>query len=149
MASEAQGSFSGYVEKGAKIVGQTSGAIAYVKDLRLISDVNGTLFGSFFILSTQKSSTKSKNSYRKKTFRLSSSKTNETPLPGSKSVSAGDATYTARGRFRELQRVTTVTTTITRTITTRRDPLAQTFTVGRDIEAPILVVIMMMIMEYF
>ena len=73
----------------------------------------------------------------KKTFRLSSSSTNETPLPGSKSISAGDTTYTARGTFRELQRVTTITTTITRTIIGRRqDPLAQTFTVGRDIEAP-------------
>ena len=44
------------------------------------------------------------------------------------------------GTFRELQRVTTITTTITtsatRTITRRTDPLAQTFTVGRDIEAP-------------
>ena len=137
LASEAQGSFSGYVEKGAKIVGQTSGAIAYVKDLRLISDANGTLFGSFFIKNPHRNPAPNPRIRTgKKTFRLSSSKTNETPLPGSKSVSAGDATYTARGRFRELQRVTTVTTTITRTITTRRDPLAQTFTVGRDIEAP-------------
>jgi hypothetical protein len=137
LASEAQGSFSGYVEKGAKIVGQTSGAIAYVKDLRLISDVNGTLFGSFFIKNPHRNPAPNPRIRTgKKTFRLSSSKTNETPLPGSKSVSAGDATYTARGTFRELQRVTTVTTTITRTITRRRDPLAQTFTVGRDIEAP-------------
>ena len=137
LASEAQGSFSGYVEKGAKIVGQTSGAIAYVKDLRLISDANGTLFGSFFIKNPHTNPAPNPRIRTgKKTFRLSSSKTNETPLPGSKSVSAGDATYTARGRFRKLQRVTTVTTTITRTITTRRDPLAQTFTVGRDIEAP-------------
>jgi hypothetical protein len=141
LASEAQGSFSGYVEKGAKIVGQTSGAIAYVKDLRLISDINGTLFGSFFIKNPHVNPAPNPRILTgKKTFRLSSSSTNQTPLPGSTLVSAGDATYTARGTFRELQRVTTITTTITTSATrinTRRvDPLAQTFTVGRDIEAP-------------
>ena len=144
LSSEAQGSFSGYVEKGAKIVGQTSGAIAYVKDLRLISDINGTLFGSFFIKNPHINPAPNPRILTgKKTFRLSSSSTNQTPLPGSTLVSAGDATYTARGTFRELQRVTTTTTTITTSATrinTRRarrvDPLAQTFTVGRDIEAP-------------
>ena len=34
---------------GEKITGQTSGAIAYVKNLRLITDNYGDLFGSFFI----------------------------------------------------------------------------------------------------
>ena len=141
LSSEAQGSFSGYVEKGAKIVGQTSGAIAYVKDLRLISDANGTLFGSFFIKNPHTNPAPNPRILTgKKTFRLSSSKTNKTPLPGSSLISAGDATYTARGTFRELQRITTITTRITtsatRVVTRRADPLAQTFTVGRDIEAP-------------
>ena len=72
----------------------------------------------------------------KKTYRLSSSSTNETPLPGSTLISAGNATYTANGIFRRVQSVTTITTRVTTTITTRRDPLAQTFVVGRDIEAP-------------
>jgi len=41
LSAEAQGNFNGYLKKGAKIVGQTSGAVAYVKDLRLIADANG------------------------------------------------------------------------------------------------------------
>ena len=97
LSSEAQGSFSGYVEKGAKIVGQTSGAIAYVKDLRLISDINGTLFGSFFIKNPHVNPAPNPRILTgKKTFRLSSSSTNQTPLPGSTLISAGDATYTAK-----------------------------------------------------
>ena len=137
LSSEAQGSFNGYIEKGAKIVGQTSGAIAYVKDLKLISDVNGSLFGSFFIKNPHVTPAPNPRILTgKKTYRLSSSSINETPLPGSTLISAGDATYTANGTFRSLQSVTTITTTITRTITRRTDPLAQTFTVGRDIEAP-------------
>jgi hypothetical protein len=31
-----------------QLVGQTSGAIAYVKDIRLISDNYGDLIGTFF-----------------------------------------------------------------------------------------------------
>jgi hypothetical protein len=141
LSSEAQGSFSGYFEKGAKIVGQSSGAIAYVKDLRLIADINGTLFGSFFIKNPHVNPAPNPRILTgKKTYRLSSSSTNETPLPGSKLISAGDATYTANGIFRNIQRVTTITTDITTTVTNvrvrRSDPLAQTFTVGKDIEAP-------------
>ena len=135
LSSEAQGDFSGYIEKGAKIVGQTSGAIAYVKDLRLISDVNGSLFGSFFIKDPHTNPAPNPRILTgKKTYRLSSSSTNKTPLPGSTLISAGDATYTANGTFRALQDVTTITRTTTRV--RRSDPLAQTFTVGRDIEAP-------------
>ena len=133
LTSEAQGSFSGYIEKGAKIVGQSSGAIAYVKDLRLISDVNGTIYGSFFIKDPHITPAPNPRILTgKKTYRLTSSVTNETPLPGSKLISAGDATYTATGTWQELQRVTTINTNIVR----RVDPLAQTFVVGRDIEAP-------------
>jgi len=137
LSSEAQGDFSGYIEKGAKIVGQTSGAIAYVKDLRLISDVNGSLFGSFFIKDPHTNPAPNPRIFTgKKTYRLSSSSTNETPLPGSTLISSGTATYTANGTFRSFQDVTTITTTTTTTRVRRQDPLAQTFTVGRDIEAP-------------
>jgi len=137
LSAEAQGSFNGYIEKGAKIVGQSSGTIAYVKDVRLISDSNGTLFGSFFIKDPHVNPAPNPRILTgKKTYRLSSSSTNKTPLPGSTLISAGDATYTANGTFRALQDVTTITTTTINTRVRRRDPLAQTFTVGRDIEAP-------------
>src|SRR5210317_258642 len=158
LSSEAQGDFSGYIEKGAKIVGQTSGAIAYVKDLRLISDVNGSLFGSFFIKDPHTNPAPNPRIFTgKKTYRLSSSSTNQTQIPGSTLISSGTATYNVNGTFRILQDVITNTTTTTTTNTTtttierrqrrqerrqeprqerRQDPLAQTFTVGRDIEAP-------------
>ena len=147
LAAEDQGSFSGYFEKGSKIVGQTSNAIAYVKDLRLISDANGTLFGSFFIKNPHVDPAPNPRILTgRKTYRLSSSATNEKPLPGSTLISAGDSTYTANGTLRQLRQVTTLTTTVTSTITTiitrrnvrarRVDPLAQSFVVGRDIDAP-------------
>ena len=137
LSAEAQGQFNGYIEKGCKIVGQTSGAIAYVKDLRLISDINGALFGSFFIKNPHVNPAPNPRILTgKKTYRLSSSSTNQAQLPGSTLISAGNATYTANGIFRRVQSVTTITTRVTTTITTRRDPLAQTFVVGRDIEAP-------------
>ena len=147
LSAEDQGDFNGYIEKGAKIVGQTSGAIAYVKDLRLIADTNGTLFGSFFIKNPHVSPAPNPRILTgRKTYRLSSSSSNEKQLPGSTLISAGDATYTANGTSRTFQQVTTNTTRITSTITTvitrrntrarRVDPLAQSFTVGREIDAP-------------
>ena len=147
LSAEDQGSFNGYFEKGSKIVGQTSGAIAYVKDLRLISDVNGTLFGSFFIKNPHVDPAPNPRILTgRKTYRLSSSATNQKPLPGSTLISAGDTTYTANGTLRQVRQVTTLTTTVTSTITTittrrnvrarRIDPLAQSFVVGRDIDAP-------------
>jgi len=151
LSAEDQGRFKGYLEKGSKIVGQTSGAIAYVKDLKLISDVNGTLFGSFFIKNPHvRPAPNPRILTGRKTYRLSSSSTNQKPLPGSTLISAGDTTYTANGTLRKTRQITTNTTTnvanITSTITTittrrnvrarRVDPLAQSFVVGRDIDAP-------------
>ena len=49
LANQPEGTFSGYVETGMILVGQTSGAQATVTNLRLISDISGTVQGSFFI----------------------------------------------------------------------------------------------------
>ena len=49
LSQEAQGKYFGYLVQGMKLVGQTSGAIAYVKDLRLISDNYGDLIGAFYL----------------------------------------------------------------------------------------------------
>ena len=49
LCREAQGKYRGYVEKGMKLVGQTSGAVAYLKNKRLITDNYGDLFGAFFL----------------------------------------------------------------------------------------------------
>lgn len=152
LSDEAQGRFFGYITKGAKIVGQTSGAIAYVKDLRLISDNYGDLFGSFFIKNPHTNPAPNPRLLTgKKTYLLTSSSTNTKPLPGSKLISTGQGSYSAVGTLLTRQIQTTVTTTIdttvrrTTTITTTRrevvrarrsDPLAQSFVVGRDIDAP-------------
>jgi len=49
LSLQAQGEFSGYVETGMILVGQTSGAQATITNLRLISDLGANLIGSFFI----------------------------------------------------------------------------------------------------
>jgi len=152
LSNEAQGRFFGYVTKGAKIVGQTSGAIAYVKNLRLISDNYGDLFGSFFIKNPHTNPAPNPRILTgKKTYLLTSSSTNAKPLPGSKLISTGQGSYSAVGTLLTRQIQTTVTRTIettlrrTTTVTTTRrevvrarrsDPLAQSFVVGRDIDAP-------------
>ena len=156
LSAEAQGNFFGRVEKGAKIVGQTSGAIAFVKDLRLISDNYGDLFGSYFIRDPYTNPAPNPRILTgKKTFTLSSSSSNEKPLPGSKLISTGQGSFSAIGTLLTRQIKATVTTSIETTIrrltrrtttvtTTRRDvirarrfdPLAQSFVVGRDIDAP-------------
>jgi len=138
LSAEAQGNFNGYLKKGAKIVGQTSGAVAYVKNLRLISDANGALFGSTFIKDPHTNPAPNPRiTTGRKTYRLTSSSTNQQQLPGSKLISFGETSYTATGTFRRVQKRITVTTTVTRVrLNVRRDPLAQSFTVGKNIIAP-------------
>ena len=49
LSNQPEGNFSGYVENGMILVGQTSGAQATISNVRLISDISATLIGSFFI----------------------------------------------------------------------------------------------------
>ena len=49
LSSEARGDFFGYVEAGMVLRGSTSGALATVTNVRLISDLAATLIGSYFI----------------------------------------------------------------------------------------------------
>jgi hypothetical protein len=126
LCAEAQGLYSGYLSVGMKLIGQTSGAVSYVKDLRLISDENGFVSGSFFL---KDPNTKPKPTVRistgSKTYKLSSSSTNETPLEGSSLISSGETIYKSQGTWEEVQKIiTTVTTNY------YADPLAQSFTVG-------------------
>ena len=160
LAQEAQGLYSGYLVKGMKLVGQTSGAIAYVKDLRLVSDNYGDLNGTFFLRDPHSSPVPSvRIQTGTKTFKITSSSTNDTGLPGSNSVSFGESNYTADGTLNQWQNeVTTTTRNLTTTTTTNlttdaraslnvnfgdrtvieeySDPLAQTFVVGGNVEAP-------------
>jgi len=131
LSEEAQGKYSGYVKSGTKLVGQTSGAVAYVKDLRLISDNYGDLLGSFFLRDPYTVPAPAvRISTGTKTYKLTNSSTNAAPLPGSKLQSTAEASYRSEGRFQVFQRRT-------RRVTARfYDPLAQSFSVGGTIDAP-------------
>jgi len=108
----------------------------------LITDNYGDLFGSFFIKNPHTNPAPNPRILTgKKTYLLTSSSTNEKPLPGSKLISTGQGSYSAVGTLLTRQRQTTITTTVTTTrrevVRVRRDdPLAQSFVVGRDIDAP-------------
>ena len=161
LSEEAQGKYSGYLVTGMRLVGQTSGAVAYVKDLRLISDNYGDLIGAFYLRNPNTVPVPTvRIATGTKTFRLSSSSTNASPPPGSTSISSVESNYNADGiveqwentitattsnlTTRTITNVTTNTTTSTTTINTRTttvqqpfvDPLAQTFVVAGNIEAP-------------
>ena len=156
LAEEAQGSFFGYVTKDMKLVGQESGAVAYVKDVKLISDSVGDVLGTFFI--RDPNSTPPGPSVKvetgTKTFRLSSDPNNDPGLPGSSDVSFAEINYVSNGTVERWQNEVTTTNNVNNvnlttdigfdintinidTVTTEFfDPLAQTFVVGGNIEAP-------------
>ena len=132
LSEEAQGNYFGYLTVGMKLEGEDSGAVAFVKDLRLISDNYGDLLGSFFIRNpfedpapTIRIGTGTKN------YRITNSSTNQKPLPGSKLISSAETTYKSEGTWQQRRFVTTNTTVVT-----YYDPLAQSFSVGGNIEAP-------------
>ena len=148
LSEEAQGRFHGYVTKGMQLTGQTSGAVAFVKDLRLVSDEIGELIGSFFLRDPNADPAPPvRVGTGTKTYKLTSSKSNATPIRGDKSISTAEATYLSQGTWETRQVQTDELTTIDRqinitntrvntflrriTTTIRRvDPLAQSFTVG-------------------
>jgi len=160
LSEEAQGLYSGYLVRGMRLVGQTSGAIAFVKDLRLISDNYGDLNGAFFIRDPNASPVPAVRIQNgTKTFKITSSASNDPGLPGSNTVSFAEANYSSSGSLEQWQNETTTTThTHTHTETTNLinvatadvtisqvdttiteeyvDPLSQTFVVGGNIEAP-------------
>jgi hypothetical protein len=123
--------FWGYIQKGYKLVGQSSGAEAWIKDKRIVSDNYGYLRGSFYIRGPFRN-TDSSNYIQvgTKTYKLTSSSTNQTPLRGSTAISLAETTFTSTGIRRNIE-------TITNVITVRYgDPLAQSFIVGSNIQAP-------------
>ena len=126
LCESTQGLYSGYVSIGMKLVGQTSGAVAYVKDLRLITDANGFVSGSFFLRDPNTNPPPSvRIATGSKVYKLTSSSTNQTPSPGSTLISSAETIYKSEGTWEERQKITTTTTSIY-----FEDPLAQSFTVG-------------------
>jgi hypothetical protein len=161
LSQEAQGRYFGYLVKGMRLVGQTSGAVAYVKDLRLISDNYGDLIGAFYLKDPNANPTPTvRINTGTKTFKLTSSSTNDLGLPGSNSISSAETNYNSDGTLEQwentvtattsnltTQTVTNLTTNTTQSVTTINthteiteqrfvDPLAQSFVVGGNVEAP-------------
>ena len=165
LSSVAQGQYFGYITKGMQLVGQTSGAISYVKDIRLISDNYGDLIGTFFIRDPNKTPRPTvRIPTGTKTYKITSSKTNSSGDSGSNSISFAETNYTANAtliQFRATETTNTTRTTINNTINSTIDsqitntvnlrtnlsasvnrsvnveyfdPLAQTFTVGGNIQ---------------
>ena len=126
LSEEAQGKYSGYLVTGMKLIGQTSGAVAYVKNLRLISDSYGDLIGTFFLRDPNTNPAPTvRIGTGTKTYRLTSSSTNATPLPGSALISTAETKYTSTGIV-EVKQLNTTTQNVVYYV----DPLAQSFTVG-------------------
>jgi len=100
LSEQAQGDFYGYLQKGMVLRGQTSGAEAVVRNIRLFTDQVGTVIGSFFIPNpnvptnpTFETGTKS--------FRLTNSDINS-QIDGVTSTS-GEANYYAQGILNTIQ----------------------------------------------
>jgi hypothetical protein len=161
LSEEAQGKYTGYLLRGMQLVGQTSGAVATVNDLRLVSDNFGDLIGTFFIRDPNTIPTPTvRISTGTKTFKLSSSSTNDPGLPGNSDTSVAETNFNSDGTLeqwentitettrnlttRTVTNLTTNTTTTQTTISTQTavvetrfvDPLAQSFVVAGNIEAP-------------
>jgi hypothetical protein len=100
MAVNSQGSFYGSIKKNYLLVGNTSGAIATVNNVRLIADNTGDIIGSFFIPDPNKS-----NNFRFpagiKNFVITSD-ANNNPIPGSGGTSA-NKNYFAEGKTQKIQ----------------------------------------------
>ena len=99
------------------IRGLTSGAQATVAGVRLVSDDFGDLTGSIFLRDPNQTPTPAvRVRSGNRDFRLTSSQTNENPLPGSTLISQATGRYLATGTTRVVQtdiRITTLETTIT------------------------------------
>jgi hypothetical protein len=130
--------FYGCAAIGMQLVGKTSGAIATISDLRLISDSSGTLIASLFIPDSNLPSAPTFPT-GSKTLTLTSSSSNS-QIAGI-SDSSAEAVFTSSGTLNNTQETTlrirnatTTTTTVfdSNVRTTNRwvDPLAQSFEVA-------------------
>ena len=97
-----------------QLVGQTSGAISYVKDLRLISDSFGDLIGSFFIRDPNTTPAPANVlEVGESTFKLNSSSSNQDLVAGSTVISTAESEFLCEGILETYQREVIITTTNT------------------------------------
>jgi len=147
--------YFGFINKGAKIVGESSGAVATVSSIDLFSDNWGDLLGAFFFRDANKTpKPPTLFATGTKTFRVTSAPEGTIPVPGSTDHSSdASGTFTGTGTIQtQIQSNVQVrnppapsgtrpSEIITRTnllykeelgekfIAPHRDPLAQSFTV--------------------
>ena len=135
LVDEVLGKYFGFVTQGMTLLGETSGSQATVASVKLIADTFGDISGSFFFRDPFTNPLPPlRFTVGTKSFKLTSSSTNATPLPGSLLISAGETTYDANGLVNQLSRQRV---NVFRPIRRRRrrrgrrhsDPLAQSFTV--------------------
>ena len=91
--------YSGYIVRGAKLTGQTSGAVATVTSVNLNSDNWGDLIGAFFFRNANVTP-KPPNLFTvgTKTFRVTSNADGTLPIPGSAALSSSaSGTYLGTG----------------------------------------------------
>lgn len=106
--------FFGNVTLDMILVGQSSGASALVKQIRLISDDNGTLVGTFFIPDPEVSSVK----YQTGNTTAKITAVQDDPTVSGEFVSSAESNFTSEGTTVEVSKITYY------------DPLAQTFLVS-------------------
>ena len=98
LADIADDRFSGLVAVGTRLVGSSSGAIADVSDLKLVTDTFGEVAGCFFFrdpYSEPAPAFRLRTGIR--TFRLSSSPTNAVPVLGATTISFADTVFESGG----------------------------------------------------
>ena len=137
LSEESISRFGGYVQVGARLIGRTSGAVASISRVRLITDTFGDLIGCFFIRDANASpSPLVRIRTGERVFKLNQNSENAKPLPGDKTaLSSAQTTYTGTG---------VIQTQVSNIVQVRnpppppppparrgggKDPLAQTFTV--------------------
>ena len=135
LSKDAQGDYFGRMTVGMRFIGESSQAIAEHSgdSIRLISDAFGSLYGSFFFRDpTTNPPPQPRFTNGTKTFRITSSKNNETVIDTDSNTSeieitAGEAEYRTEGVVLQQNR-TTVIVRIPPPPPPHGDPLAQSFT---------------------
>ena len=124
--------YGGYLVKGAILIGETSGAIAYVKDIRLVTDNYGDIIGTFFIREPHENPVPAvRIPTGNKTFRLSSSEENSLGIVGSTDISSAETTYSSTGTVNKFQNTITVVE-LTGNLTTTNQVRTRTLTAVRS-----------------
>tara|TARA_A100001201_G_scaffold143369_1_gene144725 strand:- start:1282 stop:8805 length:7524 start_codon:yes stop_codon:yes gene_type:complete len=102
--------YGGYLIVGAQLSGLTSGASAFVKDIRLITDNYGDVIGTFFIRDPNAPEPPLiRVPTGNKTFKLSSSMDASNGLLGSSTISSAEANYVSEGTVNRFQSTTRIT----------------------------------------